>query len=85
MGGERMAKLYAGLGYPGATKFQSALRQEGTKLPLGGIRDLVKKLGSRHIFMPPPKYESNVANRVDAKWVADLLSFESRPVGGFRG
>ena len=85
MDGERIAKLYADLGYPGATKFQSALRKEGINLPLNGIKELVKNLGSRQIFRPPPRYEGNVtARRVDDKWVADLLSFESRPVDGFR-
>ena len=45
MDGERIAKLYADLGYPGATKFQSALRKEGINLPLNGIKELVKKPG----------------------------------------
>ena len=85
MDGERIAKLYAELGYPGAAKFQSALRKEGINVSLGNLKDLVKTLGSRQICRPPPEYEGHVtARRVDDKWVADLLSFESRPVDGFR-
>ena len=77
MDGERIAKLYAELGYPGAAKFQSALRKEGPTVPLGNLKGLVKTLGSRQIFRPPPKYEGNVtARRIDDKWVVDLLSFE---------
>ena len=45
MGGERIAKLYAELGDPGATKFQSALHKQGVKLPLDGIKDPVKNPG----------------------------------------
>ena len=85
MDGERIAKLYADLGYPGASRFQSALRKEGIEVSLGNLKELVKTLGSRQIFRPPPKYEGNVtARKVDDKWVADLLSFESRPVNSFR-
>ena len=47
MDGERIAKLYAELGYPGAAKFQSALRKEGINVSLGNLKDLVKTLGSR--------------------------------------
>ena len=45
---------------------------------------MIKTLGSRQIFKPPSKYEGNVASRnIDDRWVADVLSFESRPVEGF--
>ena len=85
MDSDRIAKLYSELGYPGAAKFQSALRKEGIEISLGNLKELVKTLGSRQIFRPPPKYEGHVTSRrVDDKWVADLLSFESRPVDGFK-
>ena len=81
MDGERIATIYRELGYPGAAKLQSALRKEGINVSLGNLKDFVKTLGSRQIFRPPPKYEGHVtARRVDDKWVADLLSFGSRPV-----
>ena len=38
MDGERIAKLYAELGYPGAAKFQSALRKEGINISLAILR-----------------------------------------------
>ena len=84
MDGERIAAIYRELGYPGAAKFQTALRKQGINVSLGNLRDLIKTLGSRQIFRPPPKYEGNVASRsIDDRWVADVLSFESRPVEGF--
>ena len=84
MDGERIAEIYRELGYPGAAKFQTALRKQGINVSLGNLRDLIKTLGSRQIFRPPPKYEGNVASRsIDDRWVADVLSFKSRPVEGF--
>ena len=38
MDGDRIAKLYADLGYPGAAKFQSALRKEGIEISLGNLK-----------------------------------------------
>ena len=73
MDGERIAKLYAELGYPGAAKFQSALRKEGIEVSLGNLKELVKTLGSRQIFRPPPKYKGHVPSRRVDKWVADQL------------
>ena len=55
MGGERIAKPYAELGYPGAARFQEVLRKEGINVSLGNLKELVKTLGSRQIFRPPPK------------------------------
>ena len=60
MDGDHIAKLYADLGYPGAAKFQSALRKEGIEISLGNLKERVKTLGSRQICRPPPKYEGHV-------------------------
>ena len=56
MDGERIAAIYRELGYPGAAKFQTALRKQGINVSLGNLRDLIKTRGSRQIFRPPPKY-----------------------------
>ena len=66
MDGERIAKLYAELGYPGAAKFQSALRKEGINVSLGNLRDLVKTLG-------------NVGRRVDEHGKLDRWHFAEKP------
>ena len=84
MDGEHIAELYRGLGFPSAPKFQTALRKQGINLSLDPLKDLIKTLGSRQTFRPPPQYRGNVASRsIDDRWVADVLSFESRPVEGF--
>ena len=84
MDGERIATIYRELGYPGATKFQTALRKQGINISLDNLKDFIKPLGSRQIFRPPPQYKGNVASRsIVDRWVADVLSFESRPVEGF--
>ena len=84
MDGERIAAIYRGLGFPSAPKFQTALRKQDNNVSLDNFEELIKTLGSRQIFRPPPQYKGNVAARsIDNRWVADVLSFKSRPVEGF--
>ena len=84
MDGERIAEIYRELGFPSAPKFRTALRKQGINISLDNLKDFIKTLGSRQIFRPPPQYKGNVAARnIDDRWVADVLSFESRPVEGF--
>ena len=84
MDGQRIADIYRELGFPSAPKFQTALRKQGINISLDILKEFVKTLGSRQIFRPPPSYKGNVASRsIDDRWVADVLSFESRPVEGF--
>ena len=83
MDGERIADIYRELGFPNAPKFQTALRKRGINVSLDNLKELIKGLGSRQIFRPPPQYKGNVASRsIDDRWVADVLSFESRPADG---
>ena len=57
MDGERIAEIYRELGFPSAPKFRVALRKQGTNISLGNLKDLIKTLGSRQIFRPPPQYK----------------------------
>ena len=83
MDGERIADIYRELGFPNAPKFQTALRRRGINISLDNLKELIKTLGSRQIFKPPPQYTGNVAARnIDDRWVADLLSIESKLVEG---
>ena len=84
MDGERIEDIYRELGFPNAPKFQTALRKRGINVSLDNLKELIKTLGSRQIFRPPPQYKGNATSRsIDDRWVADVLSFESRPVEGF--
>ena len=78
--GQRIAELYQDLSFPSANRLQSALRKEGVTISLSGLRDLVAESGARQVFQPPPRYEGKIAaTRLDDRWAADLLSFESSP------
>ena len=63
-----------------ATKLQSALRKEGITLSLSALKELISESGARQVLQPPPKYGGHITSgRLDDRWAADLLSFESRP------
>ena len=55
MDGERIAEIYRELGFPSAPKLQTALRKQGINVSLDNLRNLIKTLGSRQIFRPPPQ------------------------------
>ena len=78
--GRRVAELYQELSFPTANKLQSALRKEGINLSLSGLKELTSESGARQVFQPPPRYGGNITSgRMDDRWAADLMSFESRP------
>ena len=52
--GQRIAELYRELSYPGAAKFQAALRKRGIKVSDAAVRELVAEQGGRQLFAPPP-------------------------------
>ena len=77
---KRIADLYAELAFPSASRLQAALRKEGIKASLTDIKNIAQTTGSRQILQPPPSYTGHItATKIDDRWVADLLSFESRP------
>ena len=63
MDGERVADIYRELGFPIAPKFQTALRKQGINVSLDNLKELIKTLGPRQIFRPPPQYKGNAAAR----------------------
>ena len=74
--GERIALLYREMSYPGAAKFQSALRKRGIKVSDAAVRELVAEQGGRQLFAPPPRFTGRVtARHVDERWAADLMDF----------
>jgi transposase InsO family protein len=78
--GRRVAELYQELSFPAAAKLQSALRKEGISLSLSALKELTSETGARQVFQPPPRYGGHITSgRMDDRWAADLLSFESKP------
>ena len=78
--GRRVAELYQELSFPAPAKLQRALQKEGIAISLKALKELVGESGSRQVFRPPPTYGGHVTSgRMDDRWAADLLSFESRP------
>ena len=78
--GQRVAKLYQQLSFPSAPNLHSALRKEGITLSLSAIKELTSEYGARQVLQPPPIYGDHItSSRIDDRWAADLLSFESRP------
>ena len=82
---ERIRTLNAELAFPTARRLQAALRKEGINVSLADVEKITSTSGSRQIFQPPPSYGGHITStRIDDRWAADLLSFESRPVDTFR-
>ena len=78
--GRRVAELYQELSFPAPGRLQSALRKEGISISLSALKELISESGARQLFQPPPRYGGNItSNRMDDRWAADLMSFESRP------
>ena len=77
--GQRIAELYRELSYPGAAKFQAALRKRGIKVSDAAVRELVAEQGGRQLFAPPPRFTGKVtARHVDERWAADLMDFQAK-------
>ena len=78
--GRRVAELYQELSFPSAAKLQRALQKENISISLSGLKELIGESGARQVLQPPPSYGGNIASgRMDDRWAADLMSFESRP------
>ena len=77
--GKRIAALYREMSYPGAAKFQAALRKQGIKMSDAAVRELVAEQGGRQLFAPPPRFTGRVtARHVDERWAADLMDFQAK-------
>ena len=80
MSEQMIRELYTELAFPTNKRLQSALLKEGIKVSLNDIKNITSTTGSRQILQPPPSYQGNITSRkIDDRWAADLLSFESRP------
>ena len=77
---DTIRSLNAELAFPSASRLQAALRKRGVSATIDQVKAVVATTGTRQVLQPPPRYDGNItAAKIDDKWVADLLSFESRP------
>ena len=78
---EELKDIYESLNFPSAQVFHKALKRRGIAARLKDIEDFVQTRSERQILAPPPTYKGHiVATFENEKWVADLISFVSRPV-----
>ena len=77
---EQLETLYKDLNAPSATAFRRALARKGIPSRLKDIQEFVSSKSERQILAPPPKYEGKIVSHdIDHRWMADLISFTSRP------
>jgi hypothetical protein len=78
---EELAALYEELNAPSATAFRKALAKKGIPARARDVEEFVKSRTERQVIAPPPKYKGHIVSfDVNHRWMADLLSFTSRPV-----
>ena len=77
---ETLSNVYEELNFPSAEVFYKALKKRGIPVAKRDVQDFVSSRAERQIIAPPPKFKGHVvANDVNARWAADLISFVSRP------
>ena len=77
---DTIRSLNAELALPSASRLQAALRKRGVSATIDQVKAVVETTGTRQVLQPPPRYDGNItAAKIDDRWVADLLSFETRP------
>ena len=75
-----MRSVYEELSSPSVDVLYRALRKRGIQVAKKDAQEFVSSRAERQIIAPPPKFKGHVvANDVDARWGADLISFVSRP------
>ena len=76
-----MQQLWDDLNAPSATAFRRALARRGIKARAKDVEEFVRSKSERQVIAPGPKYKGHiVAQDIDHRWVADIISFVSRPV-----
>ena len=81
MSTEQLAEIYEQLNFPSASVFRKALAKQGIKAAAKDVDEFVASRTERQVIAPPPKYTGHiVAFDVNHRWMADVISFTSRPV-----
>ena len=78
---EQLAEIYERLNFPSASVFRKALAKQGIKAAAKDVEEFVSSRTERQVIAPPPKYTGHVVSfDVNHRWMADVISFTSRPV-----
>ena len=81
---EGFQKLWDDLGAPSETVFYKALARKGIDATYKQVREFIQTKSERQVIAPGPKYTGHiVAFDIDHRWMADLISFASRPAFKF--
>ena len=72
---ETLSNIYEELNYPSAEAFLKALRKRGIPAAKKDVQEFVSSRAERQVIAPPPKFKGHVvANDVNTRWAADLIS-----------
>ena len=77
---EGFQKIWDDLGAPAETVFYKALARRGIDATYKQVREFIQTKSERQVIAPGPKYTGHIiAFDIDHRWMADLISFVSRP------
>ena len=73
------------LGYPGVLKFRAGLRKKGIEgVSYTKAKQFVETYSQRQVLAKENKYTGKiVADQINGRWAADLISYVSQPAGAF--
>jgi hypothetical protein len=81
MSAEQLAEIYETLNFPSASVFRKALARQGISAGAKDVEEFVSSRTERQVIAPPPKYTGAIVSfDVNQRWMADVISFTSRPV-----
>ena len=81
MSADQLAEIYERLNFPSASVFRKALAKQGISAAAKDVEEFVASRTERQVIAPPPKYTGHIVSfDVNHRWMADVISFVSRPV-----
>ena len=80
---EGFQQIWDDLGAPSEAVFYKALARKGIKATYKQVREFIQTKSERQVIAPGPKYTGHIiAFDIDHRWMADIISFTSRPAAG---
>ena len=73
---KELQELYDERNAPSAAAFRKALARKGIKSRLKDVEEFVRSKSERQVIAPGPKFTGHiVAQDIDHRWTADIVSF----------